>query len=438
MTFMKGIGGAFIAVCVFGADAGAQQPAPSGSLRLADLQEAAVASDPRFASLKLQQAQSDLRMGVIGAERRPSFAIEGLAQYQSDVPMPAPFLPGGTPLFVPPKDTYDAYVRIDQRLFDPSIGPRVELERAQLAESQARLRVALYSLRQEVNAAFFSAALLEARTGALAAAIDALEGRLRETAARVAAGAALAADAAAIEATLLERRQEAVTLRANRAAALSRLVRLTGRSIPENASLELPELRSRVAQARTSVQTTRARPEYTQYASSRDRVARQQDSVAAQTQLRMSAFARVGYGHPGLNFIADEFQLYGIAGVQLQWKPWNWSSETREREALALQAQIIAADEAAFTNALERTTDTDLRSIDRLDETLALDDRIVALREQIERTMDIRFRENVVTAAEYLDRNSELLNARFTQAAHRVEFAEAGARLLTSLGLEVR
>ena len=165
---------------------------------------------------------------------------------------------------------------------------------------------------------------------------------------------------------------------------------------------------------------------------------RQQETVATQTQFRVSAYGRVGYARPGLNIIDDQFEFYGLVGVQLQWKPFDWHSEGRERDALALQSQIIAADEAAFTKTIERTTDTDLRTIDRLAETIALDDRIVTLREQIDRSTETRFRENVVTASEYLDRNTELLDARFTQAGHRVELAQAGAKLLTTLGLEVR
>jgi hypothetical protein len=43
-----------------------------------------------------------------------------------------------------------------------------------------------------------------------------------------------------------------------------------------------------------------------------------------------------------------------------------------------------------------------------------------------------------VTASEFLDRSSELLQARFARATHQVELAQAGARLLTTLGLEVR
>ena len=106
-------------------------------------------------------------------------------QCQSDVPTPPPFIPGGKPLFLPPKDTYDAHLRIEQRIFDPTLSTRADLERAELAESQARVRVALFGLRQEVNNAFFAAALLQERAGALAAAIAELETRLRETTARV-------------------------------------------------------------------------------------------------------------------------------------------------------------------------------------------------------------------------------------------------------------
>ena len=413
------------------------QAGPSAGLQLAALQQAAVDADPRFAQLKLQQAQTDLRVGNIDAERKPSIGVEGQVQWQSDVPTPPPFLPGGTPLFLPPKDTYDAHLRIEQRIFDPTVSTRADLERAQLAESQSRVRVALFGLRQEVNNAFFTAAMLQERAGALAAAVANLETRLRETTARVNSGTALAADAATVEAALLQRRQDQAELRVNRAAALARLSLLTGRPIPEDTNLDLPDLRDRVAQARTTL-NTRARPEYDQFARSRDRVGRQQETVATQTQFRVSAYGRVGYARPGLNIIDDQFEFYGLVGVQLQWKPFDWHSEGREREALALQSQIIAADEAAFTKTIERTSDTDLRTIDRLAETIALDDRIVALREQIDRSTETRFRENVVTASEYLDRNTELLDARFTQAAHRVELAQAGAKLLTTLGLEVR
>jgi len=439
MTTTKTSVMAFLALCAAaGRGVHAQQTPPAAAsrgLQLAALQQAAVDTDPRFAQLKLHEAQTDLRLDNLGAEWRPSVALQGQVQVQSDVPTPPPFIPGGQPFFKPPKDTYDAHIQVEQRVVDSSIRSRTDVERAQLAESQSRVRVALFALRQDVNNAFFAAALLQARSGALDAAIAGLDTRLRETAARVSAGTALPADAAAVEATLLQRRQDAAELRVNRAAALARLAALTGRTIADDAVLELPELRDRIAGIRSAPDSSRARPEYEQFARSRDRIARQQDAVATQTQVRVSAFASVGYARPGLNVIGDQFQFYGLAGLRLQWKPFDWNTEGRERDALGIQSQIVAADEAAFAKSIERTTDTDLRTVDRLAETLALDDRIVALREGIDRSADVRFRENAITAAEYLDRNTELLDARFAQAAHRVELAQAGARLLTNLGL---
>jgi outer membrane protein TolC len=50
----------------------------------------------------------------------------------------------------------------------------------------------------------------------------------------------------------------------------------------------------------------------------------------------------------------------------------------------------------------------------------------------------VRFREGVITASEYLDRHTDSLNAEIAQSRHRVELAQAAARLLTALGLEVQ
>jgi len=417
------------------------QPSGQGggpTLEVGGLYQSAIDADPRLRALQLQADQTDLRLRNIEAERLPSINAEGQAQYQSDVVTSPVLLPGGQPLFAPPKDTYDAHVRIDQRLLDPTTRPRVAAERAQLAEAQARIRTTLFGLRQEVNEAFFAAALIQERRGTLAATIADLEGRLREMNVRVREGAALSADAAAVEATLLQRRQDEAELGATRRAALARLSRLTGRSIAETDILALPQLTEAVTRARATVDDARARPEYAQFTRTRERLARQQEVVTAQDLPRVSAFARVGVGRPGLNFISDQFEPYGLAGVQVQWKPWTWGTTNREREALALQQQIVATDEAAFTKSLGRSTEADLAAIDRLGMALTLDDRIIALREEIERSMQARFRERVVTAADYLERSTELLQARFARTGHLVELAQASAKFLTTLGLEVR
>ena len=405
---------------------------------LATLQQTAIDTDPRSRELQLYMQQADLRLRNIDALRKPAVAVDGQAQYQSDVAHLPVTLPGVGPLFAPPKDIFDGSIRIDQRLFDATVSAQRAVERAQLAENQARVRSTLFTLRQQVNEAFFAAALLQARAGALSATIDELNTRLRETTARVQQGTALPADAAAVEATLLQRQQDLDDLQATRRGALDRLGTLTGQTLADTDVLTLPDLRAQIAQARQAPMTLRARPEYEQFARTRDRLARQQELTAAQDRPRLSTYARAGYGKPGLNFAQSEFQSYALGGVRLQWNAWTWGASTREREALAVQQEIVAADEAAFARSLTVSIEGDETAIDRLQRALATDERIVMLREQVDRSTQLRLQEGVVTASEYLDRNAELLQARFARVGHEVELAQASARLLTTLGLEVR
>lgn len=430
-----------LAVVVLGGqvrDADAGQPAVGEPLQLATLHEEARAADPRLRQLELEAAQTDLRLRNISAERYPVVTAQGLAQYQSDVPTPPPFVPGGQPLFVPPNQTYDAYLRVDQRLFDPSAETRLAVERAQLAEAQARVRTALFGLRQEVNEAFFAASLLHERLDTVVTTIKALQTLLSDAEARVRERVALPSEAASIEARLLQRQQDEAELRAGLRAALARLSALIGRPLTGNETLALPDLGGAVARARGDLPAVRARPEYEQFARTRDRLESQRAAAVAQERPRVSAFGRVGYGKPGLNFILDAFDAYWLAGLQVQWTPWTWGTADREREALALEQRIVEADEAAFTAGVERSVQSDLADLDRLDGTLAMDDRIVLLRETVDRETRLRFDERVATVAEYLDRSNELLEARLSRARHRVERAQARARFLTSIGLEVR
>ena len=133
------------------------RPPTSDSLRLGALQDTAVMRDPRGRELALLTQQSRLRQQNISAEQRPTLAVEGQAQYQSDVARIPITLPGGISPPTPQHDTYDAHLAAAQKLYDPSVSARRAVEDAQLLESQARLRAQLYPVRQNVSDAFFAA-----------------------------------------------------------------------------------------------------------------------------------------------------------------------------------------------------------------------------------------------------------------------------------------
>jgi len=237
---------------------------------------------------------------------------------------------------------------------------------------------------------------------------------------------------------LLQRRQDEAEVVANRGAALSVLSELTGRALGDADVLALPDLSGAVASARTQLAQLRVRPEYQRFARARERLDMQEDVVSARELPSVSAYGRLGYGRPALSLLGDRFDAYWLAGIQVRWTPWTWRSTSRERAALQLQQEIVAADEAAFTESVQRAVHTDLSALDRLSTTLTTDDQIVALRERIEGEARLRLQEGAVTAAAYVDRQTDVLEARIARARHRVELAQAQARFLTTIGLEVR
>jgi outer membrane protein TolC len=408
--------------------------AAQDSLRLGVLHADATRLDPRAQQVALNDAASRVRLASIRADALPAIGVEGRGQYQSEVTR----FPGGGAGFTPPTpphDTYDAYLTARQSLFDPTLAPRRAVERAQLGETQAQLRTSLYALRAEVNDAFFTAAAQQERIAAIDVTLADLSARLREASQRFALGAALPGDTAAIAATIAQRHQDRLRAGGDRAAALARLSLLTGHTFRADAALVVPDLRAMLA-ASVAAQG-RGRPEYAQFDATRERLAIQERATSAQLQPRLSAFGRAGYGKPGLNALGQDFQPYWLGGVQLQWAPWNWGSTSRERELLRVQREVVATNEAAFTASMRRHLEQTLATMARLDSALALDDRVVALRELVEREAAAKLRESAITAAEYVDRNQELLAARVARAQRKVELAASQAAYLTLLGIEL-
>jgi outer membrane protein TolC len=406
------------------------------SLRLEALHAAAERHDPRASQLAIREAQTALRLRSIADEWLPTFTGQAEAQHQSVV-TEFPAVPG-RPAVSLLHDTYDANVTVTEPLLDPSRSRRAAAERAQLARARAEVATALYELRWQVNASFFTAAALSARREAVAVAIADLEAQAKVAESRVRNGTALRGELSALRAEVLRRRQDDAQLLADRDAALRVLADLTGVAISRDAPIVLPSLEQRVAEARMRGDSIAARPELERFERMRDVLSRQAEVVAAQTRPRISAFARGGVGRPGLDILSTRPETYWVGGVEVQWKPFDWGRTAREREALELERQAITSDAAAFRDALRRQTVGDLATIGRLGQVLDADDEIVALREQIVREATARFRESTITAAEYVDRQTELLTARISRGLHRVELEQARAAYLTTLGRQVR
>ncbi len=418
----------------------AQRAAPGitvhDTLSLAGLQQDAVQHDARSREVALLAAQSALKQADIGATILPAVSAIANAQYQSQVIRIPLTLPSGAAIPSPSHETYDAHVTVQQPIYDPTISARRGVERAQLAASQAGVRTALFALRQNVNDAYFNALLTQQQIAEQRAAIADLDAQRRVAAERVRQGTALASEADLLEAESIRHRQAADQLAASRDASLAIMSDLTGRVVTDASALATPDLGNEVTRVRMALDTLRARPEYERFALDRAVLERQRASLSASGLPRISAFGRAGYGRPGLDPLADSFSHYWLAGVQVDWSPWNWGTTRRDRDALAIQQQIVKSDADAFRQSVERVVTRNLAQIDQLQRTLKDDDAIIALRERILKETGFRFHEGVVTSADYVNRETDLLTAHLDRVSHRVQLAQASAAFLTTLGLD--
>ncbi len=410
------------------------------TLTLGALQAAAVRRDPRAIQHDLLRDASSQRLTTLDMERRPQLALNGSASHQSDVTQLGRALPNST-MPVLPKDRWQATLDLSQVIYDGgSVAARQSVERARLAESSAAVDATLYRLRGEVNAAYFAAYLLQERAREFDALLVDLEARLQLARARVVNGAALPRDSLAIVAEQLRAQLARDEALASRRASLAVLARLSGLGVSERSVLLLPPLDDEVSRtlAEGQVEALRARPEFAQFARTRDRLDREAALTHAENRPRVLAFGQAGIGRPGLNQFRTDPDEFWQAGLRVEWRPFTWRSADRASEALRLQQRIVTTEERALAEQLARAVESDLADMQRLREALASDERLVALRGSIEQQARAQFAEGAITGAEYVEARTDVVEASLTLQRHRAELAQAQARYLTTLGLAPR
>ena len=407
------------------------------TLSLAAVQEAALRADPRARQPELLRAATDLRQAVIGADRLPRLSVNGFASHQSDVTRPTLGVPG---LTIPelPKDRWQTTLDLEQPLYDGGdVAKRRAVEAARHAESEAAVDVALYGLRSDVNSAFYSAFLLDRQARELEALATDLEARLAAVRARVDAGTALGRDAAEIEAELVRSQVQRDEARASRRASLAILSDLIGRPVDTAAVLLLPEAEPELTTPTdpSAVSALRRRPEFEQLRRSRLRLDREAEATRVENLPKLFAFGQAGVGLPGLDQFRRSSDAFWQAGLRLEWRPWTWRSAGRRAAAIRLEQQVLETEEAAMGRRLARAVATDLEDISRLKTALTEDERIVALRTEVERQARAQYDEGAITTPEYVEARTDVLEARLELERHRVELAQARSRYLTTLGL---
>jgi outer membrane protein TolC len=271
--------------------------------------------------------------------------------------------------------------------------------------------------------------LLQEQSRLLEVTLKDLEARVQQLEAGVRHGAVLESDLKKVQVEQLKVRSKIEETQSDRQAMLAVLSSLTGAELPEAVELKAPnfDLLRPVGEVR--------RPELTLFDLQKQQVLASADLIETNWRPKVSAFVQAGAGYPDpLNFFDEKISPYVLGGFQFNWKFLDWRQADREREQLAMQAQIIENQKRNFEQAIEHHEERFLENIAKIQAQIALDEEIARLQGEILQQLSSQLEHGVITATDYLLQTDAELQARLSVEIHRAQLAQVQASYWTWKG----
>lgn len=383
------------------------------SLNLSQLREAAKQNYPEFQRKGISERSYALELDKLRTLLFPKLTFNAQASWQSAVTsIPVP-IPG---VEVQKRDQYKAYVDVNQVLWDGGVVKRqLDLREAQQATEQQQINVSLAKVQEQVDLLYFSILLMQAQNRQLDLVRETISNKLSQVKGAVKNGVMLESNIWLLEAELVKNEQQKTELLAQEKSALRMLSEWTGLEIEESSNLEIPE--KQVMPMTTVIK----RPELELFTLQKRTIDAGVSAIDAKYMPRVFAFAQLGYGRPGLNFLDTRFRPYAMLGARLTWDIFDWGAGKIDKETILLQKELLKVQEDAFA----RQTEIGLIQVDeslaKLAKLLVQDESMIDLRGKIKNTASAQLDNGVITATEYLDRVNEETAAKLAKDLHEIQ-----------------
>ena len=382
-------------------------------LSLPQCYELAKANYPQVNQLELIQLSRDYSVENAGKGNLPQINLNGQATYQSDVT--------GFPIEIPnvvieplAKDQYKIAAEISQPLTDMV---RVKNQKL-LAEANAltqaqQLEVELYQLKGRINQVYFGILLLEKQLAQNEIRQKDLAAGIAKTEASIANGTALQSAKDILDAELLNAKQQYIELSSTKKGYQEMLSLFIGEKITESTSLETP--------AFSGLSEEIVRPELALFQSQKKSLMIQEELINNRNIPQLNLFFQGGYGRPALNFLSNDFDLFYLGGLRLNWSISKYYTSSREKEILRLNQRGIDLQQETFELNTRIALSQQEQEISKYYQLMASDEQIIALRERVQATAGSQLEYGTLTSNDYLTYVNAADQARQNLALHQIQ-----------------
>jgi len=366
--------------------------------------------------LLAQQNQIDKK--IITNSKLPQFNIDAQATYQSDVvevPIPNSNIESLN------KDQYRATFSVNQLIYNGGLtNAALKVKLGQLKTKQKQLDANIYQLKTQINQLYFSVLLTQETYKLLEAKKRQLQSKLKEVKSGIKYGVLLPASDSVLEAELLKIKQQFIEVESRKSSLIETLSSLIGQSLSSLTEFEVPLIK-------TQLQNEINRPELDLFQFKKEEINNQEMLISKQNAPKLNGFATGGYGNPGLNMLDNSFQPFYTVGVKLHWNVFDWNTNKRKQETVAINKDIIENEAEIFKLNTNIELNKQQQEIQKISAFINSDLEIITLREKVLKTIDSQLKNGVITSSTYITEFTNLFEAENTLLKHRIQIQLAKA-----------
>ena len=388
------------------------------SITLQECYDLATKNYPLAKQSQLLDAQNQLDKEIVSNARLPQINVDAQATYQSDViEIPIPNS-GIDPLN---KDQYRSTLSVNQLIYNGgATNASLEVKSAQTKTKQKQVEVNLYQLKQRINQYFFSILLAQETNALLKAKKAQLQSKLDEVKTGIAYGVVLPASDKVLEAELLKINQQFTEVESKKMVLIESLSNMIGQSLDASTTFQKPFID-------TPIDTALNRPELDLFQLKKEEISNNEALIAKQNAPKLLGFATGGYGNPGLNMLDNSFQPFYTMGIKLNWNVFDWNSNKKQRESLAINKDIIETEAETFKLNTNIELNQQQREIEKMEAFITSDLEIIKLRREVLNAADSQLKNGVITSSAYITELTNLYEDENTLVQHKIQLQLAKA-----------
>jgi outer membrane protein TolC len=409
----------------------AQQNFAQTKLTLEECYQLAQQNFPMIRQRELVKASSMANINTLEKNFLPQVELNAQATYQSEVT--------GFPVKLPnieveqlSKDQYKATLDARQLIWDGGvIAKQREVLKAASSVELQRVEVEVAKLKERVNQLYFNVLQVGENTKLINLLKSDLSARIKKIQAGIDNGTALRMNLQTLEAENLKADQRLIELKTLKQSSLRMLKVLLNKDLDESTVFERPMLKTE-----SNIGLKLNRPELTLFDLQKQQIDKQLKITELKNYPRIAAFATLGYGRPGLNFLKNEFAPYALGGVTFKWNLSDFYTKTlkNDLEVIKINAQLIDIQRDVFVQNTNMILEQQSEEVQKLNALIETDKKILDLRSKIKTTASVQLDNGISTANDYLIELNAETQAREQLALHELQLIQAYINLKTTKG----